>query len=348
MPVIYPLVPGNSIVPSLKSRHVVNCSFPFSVNCIKHLHINNIHWHDFTQLWYTVSGTYTQTINGKRILQTPGSLALIHPFTLHLVDASDIDLENTRVISINIYEDLQKKNIMPYHPLAHNCSTFDKTLLSPHIVLSGKDRDLADMLFEDIYSEYSRKLDMNKQSIYNNISKIFELISEKATSEISATKLARALEQLEIIKTATEYINNNAMRELPLSEVSRYSLMSQRSFCDKFKECTGQTFYSFYNNIRLRNVICMIRFSDLPLSDISEICGYYDLSHMRHAIKNATGLSPVELRTHMLLRSRAHGEFLHRKHLESFDWLGIYDSEELSVRHNLAIGKYDPRWKPSW
>ncbi|MBQ2743363.1 MAG: helix-turn-helix domain-containing protein [Oscillospiraceae bacterium] len=345
MNVIPPYIPGNMPRPALKESHKVSRALPFSIRTLDQLLIDGPHWHDFPQLWYTISGTYTQTVNGEKIIQTPGSLLLIHPFTIHSVDASDIDLEAIRVISVNIYEDLQSKNIMPYQPLNYASSAFDKLLLSPYNSLSGKEKECADILFEEIYAEFSRKLDMNTDKIYRNISRVFELMLRKTPEELSFIKLQRAKEQLEIIKTATEFINENATRELTLSELSKVSFMSQRSFGEKFRECTGQTFHTFYNNIRMKSVIRLMRFSELPLADIAAECGFYDVSHMRHVIKNATGFSPLELRAYMLERSHTYGESFFQRYMSTLSWLNVMSDEEIEIAHNNIIGVIDPRWK---
>lgn len=345
MNVIPPYIPGNTPGPSLKKSHKASRALPFSISILNRRLINGFHWHDFPQLWYTVSGTYTQIVNGEKIIQTPGSLMLIHPFTIHYVDASDIDLETIRVISVDIFEDLHSKNIMPYQPLNYTSSAFDKFLLSPYFPLSGKEKEYADILFEEIYAEFSRKLDMNFGKIYNNISRIFELMLRKTPEKISFIKLQRAKEQLEIIKNATEFINKNATRELTLSELSKVSFMSQRSFGEKFRACTGQTFHAFYNNTRMQSVIRLMRFSELPLADIAAECGFFDLSHMRHVIKNATGFSPLELRMYLLERSRTHGEAFFQRYMSGLSWLNVMTDEEIEMFHNTSTGVIDPRWK---
>ncbi|MBE6965915.1 MAG: helix-turn-helix domain-containing protein [Ruminococcaceae bacterium] len=338
-------IPGNTARPALKKKLITSRVLPFSISVLDRLLIDGPHWHDFTQLWYTVSGTYTQIVNGEKIIQTPGSLLLIHPFTIHSVDSSVLDLETARIISIDIFEDLQDKNIMPYQPLSYMSSVFDKFLLSPYVSLSGKEKECADILFEEIYSERSQKLDMNLDKIYNNISKIFELMLRNTPEKLSSIKLLRAKEQLEIIKNATEFINENATRELTLSEISKVSFMSQRSFGGKFRECTGQTFHSFYNNTRMLRVVNLMRYSTLSLADIAAECGFYDVSHMRHVIKNATGLSPLELRAYLLERSRTHGEAFFQRYMSELSWLNVMKNEEIEIFHNNSIGVIDPRRK---
>ena len=324
--------------PSLKSSSFSFRIEPFSVRVNELSRIGESHWHDYTQLWYTVSGSYDQVINGERVHMTPGSLALIFPFTTHSIDTSATTPEETRIICISIYEDLFSKNIMPFRPLSYVSSVFDKLLLTPLINLSGKARERMTELFEDCYAEYERHYDMQERKIFNIISNIFELLAISSNSKISDAKLLRAHEQSIVISEAARFIGENAKEAIPLDEIAKLTFMSKRSFNDKFKSCTGQTFYDFYMRSRMVHVIKLLRFSNKSLSEIADECGFYDSVHLSHTIKNMYGLSPAELREQMLLRSVTYGELLHAKRMERIGWMNISD-EKIDLFYRGSIGE---------
>ncbi len=324
--------------PSLKRSSFFFRIEPFSIRVNELSRIGESHWHDYTQLWYTVSGSYDQVINGERIHMTPGSLALIFPFTTHSVDTSATTPEETRIICISIFEDLFSKNIMPFRPLSYMVSVFDKLILTPLINLSGKERERMTELFEDCYAEYERHNDMQERKIFNNISNIFELLAINNRSKISDAKLLRAVDQSIVISEAARFIGENAKEIIPLDEIAKLTFMSKRSFNDKFKNCTGQTFYDFYMRSRMVHVIKLLRFSSKSLSEIADECGFYDSVHLSHTIKNMYGLSPAELREQMLLRSLNYGEFLHEKRMERIAWMNLSD-EKIDFLHRGSIGE---------
>ena len=340
------VVPENIIIPalhtgvqpSLKSTVFSIHVEPFQVRVADISRVGESHWHDYTQLWYTVSGSYDQVINGERIHQTPGSLSLIFPFTIHSVDTSLSDPENTRVICITIFEDLFSKNIMPFRPLSYMASVFDKLILTPIISLCGKEKERADELFEECLAEYMRHKEMQERKVFNGISNIFELLASSNSTKISDAKLRRAHEQSIAISEAAQFISKNSKENIPLDEISKMTFMSKRSFNDKFKNCTGQNFYEFYMRSRMRHVIHYLRFTDMPLSAIAEECGFYDSVHLSHTLKNIYGLSPAELRAQMLLRSQTYGEFLHAKRMERIAWLEL-DDEFIDFLHRGSIGE---------
>ncbi len=334
--VIPPLHTG--ILPSLKKTAFTIKKQPVSVRVLDLARVGTSHWHDYTQLWYTVSGTYDQVINGKRIRQTPGSLALIFPFTIHSVDSSDYDCEKTRVISISIFEDLFSKNIMPFRTLSYVTSVFDKLILTPLINLSGKDKERMDELFSDCYAEYSRHDDMQERKIFNNISSIFEFLACSGNIKISESKLIRAHEQSIVISEAAHFITENSKESIPLDEIAKLTLMSKRSFNDKFKNCTGQNFYEFYMRSRLMSVLGLLRHSDKSISEIAEMCGFYDSFHLSHTIKNVYGVSAAELRIQLLTHSHTYGELLHAKRMNRIGWMNLAP-DKINFLYRGSIGE---------
>ena len=89
---------------------------------------------------------------------------------------------------------------------------------------------------------------------------------------------------------------------------------------------------------RMVHVIKLLRFSNKSLSEIADECGFYDSVHLSHTVKNMYGLSPVELREQMLLRSLTYGEFLHKIRMERIAWMNLSD-EKIDLFYRGSIGE---------
>lgn len=337
MDIIPPLHTGTAPAP----KGIVSQKLPFTVNTISDRRLADSHWHDYTQIWYTVSGSYTQTVNGVKLRQTAGSAALIFPYTIHRMDSSQTDLENTRVICISVYEDLFGKNIMPYMPLTFSASAFDKLLLPPFVRLQGRVKEQADLLCEEILAEYNRRWEMNQWSIFDRIAKLLELFATAATVPISSVKLMRTYEQTAAIAEVTAYISEKANQPISLNQISRYAAMSQRSFCDKFKASTGQTFYSYHNRSRMVKAIKLLRHTGKPLGEIANECGFYDSAHFIRAFKENFGVTPSALREQMLNRGYRFGEYFHARRMEEIGWMELLNEEEIKLYHDHSVGIID-------
>lgn len=330
-----------AIIPNLKSNRLAYRALPFYVTTLYERHYSDSHWHDYTQIWYTVSGSYVHTINGERQTHTAGSLALIFPYTIHSVDTSLSDLENLRVIRISIFEDLHSKNIMPFRPISYNSSVFDKFILSPTIALSGKEKEQTDVLFEDILSEFNRHYEMNKNAIFLNISKTFELLIKKSDKTINPQKLIRAYEQYELIYEVTDLISKNYGQNISLPQLAEHAFMSKTSFSNKFKDCTGQNFLAFYNKVKMARAIRLLQLTNKTLPEIAEECGFYDSAHLSHAMKRALGVPPLVLKAQMLDHSQTYGEHNIKRSLNEIAWLKLLSEEEKEQYYKLAAGIID-------
>lgn len=337
MDIVPPLHTGTS--PALKG--ILSQRLPFYVTTVSDRRISESHWHDYTQIWYTVSGSYTQTVNGRKLHQTAGNATLIFPYTVHSMDSSLTDLENTRVICISVYEDLFGKNIMPYIPMTFSAAAFDGLLLTPFVRLRGRSKELADTLCGEILAEYERKWGMNQQAVFDRLAKLLELFAASTAVPISAEAVMRSYKQADTIGQITAYVSENAAQSIPLNQISRHAAMSQRSFCDKFKESTGQTFYSYHNRCRMSKVIRLLRYSGKSLREIADECGFYDSAHFIRAFKENFGMSPAALREQMLWRSRNFGEYFHARHMQMLGWLELLSEEEIKIYHDRSVGIVD-------
>lgn len=317
------------VVPSFKDGKLLAHIFPFSVSALTEKRISDSHFHDYVQLWYTVSGSYVHTINGVRQTHTAGSLALIGPYTVHSIDTSASDTGELSVISVSVYEDVFGKNILPFFPISYDTSSFDRLLLSPSAAFCGKERDRLDVLFSDIYTEYQRHFDLSIKSIYANIASVFELLVKHAGIRIDTHKLSRLFERTRIITNATQSISTTYSSNVPLSEYAKSAFMCDRSFSNKFIECTGQNYTAFCNKFKLSRAIYLLRHSAKSLDEIAELCGFYDGTHLSHVIKSVFGLSPTLLKHQMLDICKRQGEYAFRRMVDDYNWTGLLTEEYL-------------------
>ena len=94
---VYPSAIGNLQLSASKRMFQV---VPLIVQKLSDKRISSTHWHDYLQIWYTVSGSYLHTVEGVAYEQKPGSAMLIFPYTKHSIDSSCSDLDDTPLVDI--------------------------------------------------------------------------------------------------------------------------------------------------------------------------------------------------------------------------------------------------------
>ena len=110
--------PFKALNPALGHANKLFDIVPIIVSKIHDNLISDQHWHDYLQIWYTVSGEYNHIVNGVSYPQKPGSVVLIFPYTVHRIDSSVSDLSTLDVISFAINKGEFEKKCIPF--LSHS------------------------------------------------------------------------------------------------------------------------------------------------------------------------------------------------------------------------------------
>ncbi len=335
-------VPG--IIPSLlqsASRESGNvlCKLPFHIYPVHACVRNELHWHDYTQIWYTVSGSYYHTINGERRLQTPGSIALVYPYTLHAVDTSETDISSARIISISLRNDVYEKNQLSFLPLTYSLAVFNGAALSQFMDFKDEKKELADKFCEAALDEYSRQNAMIQSKIFSCIDSLLALCIEVANRPLQSREIKLAYERASHINDAVRYITDNSMSKIPLSKASSIAMMSERSFTNKFKQVVGQTYHNYLINLRMAKAADLLRFSNKSISEISDECGFSNCGHLTNICNATFNMSPMALRKYFREWNMQYEEYLYKRTLD-LSWLYNWTDEELSEIRRTNCGDF--------
>ena len=125
---------------------------------------------------------------------------------------------------------------------------------------------------------------------------IYELIMN-IISYTSTDKADFKMNQYSKLKPVFDYINNNYNKIITLQDLSAAANLTPQYLCSLFKKITGIRVFEYINSIRIKNSKEMIiRYKDLPLKDIAQICGYDNVSYFCEIFKKIEKLTPGEFR----------------------------------------------------
>ena len=270
-------------------------SFPVIIDYLCDKRISDSHWHDFVQLWYTVSGEYYHTINGITCKQTPGSLAIVPPFAIHQIDSSQSDLSSLRVIKCEFAFDVFQKNQLDFKPLNYISIAFSKMQLTPFLKISGTDKEKVDILFYDMVTLFYKDFNRNSSKIFSLTDKALEYFA-KNQPKLSPKEINIKSASAVCINNAVSFMTINSSRKITVDEASGYAVMSRRSFLEYFKQVTGTTCHEYLTSVRIKKALNKMRCSNLTMSEISDICGFSNSAHFSKTISSTFNLSPTDLK----------------------------------------------------
>jgi len=103
-------------------------------------------------------------------------------------------------------------------------------------------------------------------------------------------------EYLKRINKFTEYVNNHLDGELDINTLAEVSNFSGFHFNRIVKAFLGEPIGMYINRIRIETAARLLRYSDLPIQEISERIGYELPSSFSKAFKKYYGISAIDYR----------------------------------------------------
>jgi AraC-like DNA-binding protein len=98
------------------------------------------------------------------------------------------------------------------------------------------------------------------------------------------------------IEKAIEYMNTNFQKQITLKDLSRQVSMTEVSFSRFIKTRTGDTFVDTLNEIRLGHASRMLIETPLSIAEISNNCGFNNISNFNRVFKKKKHCTPKEFR----------------------------------------------------
>lgn len=310
--------------------------------CVQMLHdqrISNTHWHDYLQIWYTVSGEYDHIINGVTIPQSAGSAMLVFPYMMHRIDASKTDLSKTRVFQISIKKHELEKQHIPYLTQSYKSGLFDSFYLNPHVVLTGKVKNMADTLCEDILSEYNNRLAMHVNKTMAYIANFLELCTNTSERIASKREIITMKSKNECIDNSLTYLHENIANKITIDNLSNAAMMSRRTFTSNFNFTVGRTCNNYATLLRMSHAMQMLKQTRKSIAEIAEECGFFDSSHFAMKCNEIYGESPLSIRRNISKWMREYGDDIFKSQREGLRWAHIFDDESME-RHRVSLSFY--------
>lgn len=149
--------------------------------------------------------------------------------------------------------------------------------------------------FEEILN---RIIEINKKA--DAYTEIFtsQLITELMTLTLTFKRndmdyTIRASKSLSEVK---EYLDKNFTDEIYLENLCDIFCMSKFYLTKEFKKAYGVTISKYIISCRINYAKRLLRFTDKPIDEISEICGFYDTSYFNKQFKASEDITPFKYR----------------------------------------------------
>ena len=236
------------------------------------------HNHEYYHLLCVDSGRLNFTLEDEQFPLEPGDLVLVPKGCMH-------SFQNKDALPANYYE-------IKFTILSHSLS---QAMLSFNPCVRG-DR-FACLLVEHIAKEYLNCMALKDDSAAAALSTlVFHLTSDTRLIRSGEPEVFDTTGFNPLSKKVVDFLCAHYGENVDLDLVSSQVGISKNYLCNAFKHNTGLTILDCLNAIRIRKAAELIVYSDLPLPQVAQMCGYVSASHFNRVFSRYVGLPPGQCR----------------------------------------------------
>lgn len=158
--------------------------------------------------------------------------------------------------------------------------------------LNGIIRPFSEYTFIPIYLELLKTAFVDEAAAQ---SLIMELIY-KLNAEICRQNYSKRKHKENVCDNALEYIKNNIQKQITLDELADIVALDKNYFVRLFKNTYGKTPINVLIDLRMERASDLIANTNMPITDIAEVCGYNSVSYFIAEYKKHFGITPLKQR----------------------------------------------------
>lgn len=245
--------------------------------------VTDLHWHNYFEIEFVLSGTGSHMLNGKNYDLKPGMLYMLTPVDFHQVFPGDkLELCTIMFNDHTIEQDLLAK-------------IWDIDFRRRVIDLTPQKAEKVTRLFELMLAELQDGTSYKKEYIQNLLECIFITVI-RCIETPDESGLAKHPHSDTPIQQALTFLHSNFRKNPSLSEVAAVSQYTPNYFCEIFRKQTGKTYNKYLNDLKLNFAKQILCSSDLSVTEVCYASGFSSLSHFLRLFKSTYGISPQIMR----------------------------------------------------
>ena len=231
---------------------------------------HTVHWHNFYEIEYVISGSGNYMINGQPSQVEEGMLYFMTPVDFHYVNTNDTEIFNV-MFSGNL---VSYDRLVPFTDYTAPKAFYIPKEMRPlilslleEIVEHQKDGDYSAVLLECLLMKLSHTL----------------ICGEKKSKSSMARKMQF-------------YIINHFREKVTLEDVAGYVGLTPAYASAIFKKEMDTNFKKYLNDLRFSYAKKLLTCSDMSVTQICGECGFEDYPNFIRRFRERFGMSPSQVR----------------------------------------------------
>lgn len=248
------------------------------------LYRTELHTHQEHELYFLISGQRRYFIHHSIYDLSPGNMTIIPKGVLHKT-VSQNHQGYDRFVLFFSDEDLHLISD------ALGAADYEKLLKIGCIRFPLDVAEHIAAQLKQMHREYTAKTPLCSVFLSAQLQLILLTVLRSSTPQPVCTE-----NTAEKVQMVARYINQNFRFPLTLHDAAQMACLEDTYFSKQFKALTGFGFLDYLTQIRIQEAQRLLSCTDLPLGDISDLCGFSGRNYFGDVFKRYTGLSPTAYR----------------------------------------------------
>ncbi|MCS3429947.1 AraC family transcriptional regulator [Klebsiella sp. BIGb0407] len=245
------------------------------------------HWHSAPELICILSGEFSVTLGHTTFRVTAGSLLYINQDEIHSLEAQAPDSQLLTIqFAPNLFDEI--------HPAPQMDYTLD--LSQPLCIADRK-------VMHSLVALVEHLIEVDAQPSFTRIALIYQLLGTLATvaeQRGNRQQVSIRKKDQKLVKYGIEFINQHFDDELTLATIAENAGASYHHFSRIFKKISGYNFIEYLTMIRINKAKQLLKDTQIPITDISYICGFSGHKQLIFAFNKYCRMTPTEFRKNYL------------------------------------------------
>lgn len=241
------------------------------------------HWHEHIELHCIVKGNLSVQCEGKIIEAKTGDCLIIDSNELH---------EGAGGCS------------------EHICINIPRSMVGPRDVKYKRvvsDSNINELALKIIH-EHNHRDDSSNNAIMGYVYLLITILNRKYTCKKHTPEGYNIYSRKTVmLDKVINLLEDNYSEQLSLQEISEFAKVSKSYLCKEFRDYTGKTISEYINYLRCIKAKEFLISTDIPISEISYICGFSEPNYFTRKFRQIMGKTPRDIRKEISVQSQKKG-----------------------------------------
>jgi len=211
------------------------------------------------------------------------SITPVHTLTLHL---------NTKFVEdFNRCFFLEEEDLLA-HAEFKNKPEFVETLYPLHGNIRYNLAHLKRQLDKGLQDEM-----LLNEYLYHCLTGYYQVYYKEIDDKYQSLSFLKTKTKKEVFRRlllAKEYLHSNSYKDIKLEDLATYCCLSINHLLRTFKEAYGKSPHQYLTQLRLDRAKALLKTTDYPLSEISGLVGFENVSSFVRLFKTSAGITPFK------------------------------------------------------